>query len=254
MTLGAGSRFASITRGVLDLRDLYYYFSITATFLVLNRLSLERLRWAGNPPSSRASALVLAARRCSRPTLLGANLWLGQIGWARVDLTAGRIYTLSDATRNYLTQLQEPLLIRGYFSAATHPLLAPLVPQLRDLLQEYAVAGGRRVHVEFVDPHDDPKVEAEANSRYNIQPGAVPGARASTRRRWSTPISTSWSSYGDQYQVLNFRDLIDVKERVGDRYQRRTQESGVRDHQRDPQGTAELPGRRQRVRYAARSR
>src|SRR6185312_9182967 len=25
--LGAGSRFASITRGVLDLRDLYYYFS-----------------------------------------------------------------------------------------------------------------------------------------------------------------------------------------------------------------------------------
>ena len=46
--LGAGSRFASITRGVLDLRDLYYYVSITAVFLLLNRLSLERLRWAGN--------------------------------------------------------------------------------------------------------------------------------------------------------------------------------------------------------------
>ena len=113
---------------------------------------------------------------------------------------------------NYLKQLQEPLLIRGYFSAATHPLLAPLVPQLRDLLREYAVAGGNRVHVEFVDPHDDPAVEAEANSRYNIRP--VP---FQVSGKYQASVVNSYFdiliSYGDQYQVLNFRDLIDVKER-----------------------------------------
>ncbi|HWG77181.1 MAG TPA: Gldg family protein [Steroidobacteraceae bacterium] len=209
--LGAGSRFASITRGVLDLRDLYYYFSITATFLVLNRLSLERLRWAGNSARAvhrgwYAAAALLAAN------LLGANFWLGQIGSARVDLTSGRLYTLSDATRSYLGQLQEPLLIRGYFSAATHPLLAPLVPQLRDLLQEYAEAGGQRVRVEFVDPHDDPKVEAEANDRYSIRP--VPFEVAGKYR--ASVVNTYFDilvSYGDQYQVLTFRDLIDVKAR-----------------------------------------
>lgn len=43
-----------------------------------------------------------------------------------------------------LAQLREPLLIRGYFSAQTHPLLAPLVSRLRDLLEEYAVAGSGR--------------------------------------------------------------------------------------------------------------
>jgi hypothetical protein len=32
-------------------------------------------------------------------------------------------------------------VIRGFFSSKTHPLLAPLVPQLKDLLTEYAVAG-----------------------------------------------------------------------------------------------------------------
>ena len=48
--LGTGSRFESITRGVLDLRDVYYDLSLAAAFLVLNRLSLETLRWAGNPP------------------------------------------------------------------------------------------------------------------------------------------------------------------------------------------------------------
>ncbi|HTW73989.1 MAG TPA: Gldg family protein [Steroidobacteraceae bacterium] len=209
--LGAGSRFASITRGVLDLRDLYYYFSITATFLVLNRLSLERLRWAGNRAGSRHQrwywvAALLAAN------LLGANFWLGQIGSARLDLTAGRLYTLSDTTRSYLAQLQEPLLIRGYFSSATHPLLAPLIPQLHDLLEEYAVAGGSKVHVEFVDPHDDPKVEAEATNRYNIRP--VPFDVAGKYR--NSVVNTYFDilvAYGDQFQVLTFRDLIDVKAR-----------------------------------------
>ncbi len=207
--LGAGSRFSSITRGVLDLRDLYYYFSITAVFLALNRLSLEKLRWAGNPASADHRRWYWGVGLlCAN--MLGANLWLDQIGWARVDLTAGRLYTLSDATRNYLAELQEPLLIRGYFSAATHPLLAPLVPQLRDLLQEYAVAGGSRVHVEFVDPHDDPSIEAEAGSRYGIRP--VPFQVAS---KYQASVVNSYFdvliAYGDQYQVLNYRDLIDVK-------------------------------------------
>ncbi len=209
--LGAGSRFASITRGVLDLRDLYYYLSITVVFLALNRLSLERLRWANNTaqPAHRRwvwATVLLAANA------LAANLWLQQITWARVDLTRGHLYTLSPATQQTLRQLREPLLIRGYFSAETHPLLAPLVPQLRNLLAEYAVAGGRRVHVEFVDPEHHPKLAAEAGNRYGIRP--TPFQVAS---RYRTSVVNSYFDilvkYGDQYQVLDFRKLIDVKQR-----------------------------------------
>jgi len=36
----------------------------------------------------------------------------------------------------------QPLTIRGYFSEKSHPLLAPLVPQIRDLLSEYKAVGG----------------------------------------------------------------------------------------------------------------
>jgi ABC-2 type transport system permease protein len=209
--LGAGSRFESITRGVLDLRDLYYYLSITAAFLVLNRLSLERLRWASNSPQRAHRAWHWVAGLLVA-NVLGANLWLSQVAWARADLTAGNIYTLSDATRGYLAQLQEPLLIRGYFSASTHPLLAPLVPQLRDLLAEYAAAGGDKVRVEFVDPHDDPELEEEAGSKYGIQP--VPFQTAS---KYQASVVNSYFdilvAYGDQYEVLNYRDLIDVKVR-----------------------------------------
>ncbi len=208
--IGTGSRFASIERGVIDLRDLYYYGSIVGVFLVLNLYALESLRWSGEGRESRhwqwrfAGALVIL-------NLIAGNLWLGQLGWARADLTQGNIYSLSDASRSYLRQLQEPLLIRGYFSAQTHPLLAPLVPRLRDLLTEYEVAGGGKVHVEIVDPATAPQLEAEANSRYNIKP--VP---FQTTSKYQAAVTNSYFNllikYGDEFETLGYQDLIEIKQ------------------------------------------
>ncbi len=209
--LGTGSRFESITRGVLDLRDLYYYLSIVGVFLTLNLFTLERLRWAGNPASPRHRRWGWVAGLAAA-NFVAANLWLQPIGWARADITEGHIHSLSEATDNYLSRLQEPLLIRGYFSAQTHPLLAPLVPQIKDLLEEYAVAGDGRVTVEFVDPHQDQALEEEAASRYGIRP--VPFQMAS---KYQASVVNSYFdilvSYGDQYETLGYRDLIEVKGR-----------------------------------------
>lgn len=208
--VGAGSRFESISRGVIDLRDLYYYLSIFGVFLVLNLYVLESLRWSpqGRAPQHRRWRLVAALTVAN---LVAANLWLGQLSAARADLTAGHIYSISDETRGYLRQLQEPLLIRGYFSEQTHPLLAPLVPRLRDLLKEYEIAGYGRVRVEFVDPMQNPTLEAEANKQYGIQP--VP---FQTSSKYQASVTNSYFNilvkYGDEYTTLGFRDLIEVKE------------------------------------------
>jgi len=207
--LGTGSRFASITRGVIDLRDLYYYLSLMGAFLSLNIFTLEWLRWSGNAgnPNHHRWGLFTALLAAN---FLAANLWLAPVGWARADITQGHIYSISDATRGYLARLREPLLIRGYFSAKTHPLLAPLVPRLRDLLEEYAVAGKGRVRVEFIDPQQHPKLEQEANEKYGIKP--VPFQFAS---KYQASVVNAYFNilikYGDQYETLNFRDLIDVK-------------------------------------------
>jgi ABC-2 type transport system permease protein len=45
-SLGTGSRFESIARGVIDFRDLLYYTSITAFFLALSVTALRSKRWA----------------------------------------------------------------------------------------------------------------------------------------------------------------------------------------------------------------
>ncbi|XCN72102.1 MAG: Gldg family protein [Candidatus Electrothrix aestuarii] len=207
--LGSGSRFHSITRGVIDLRDLYYYLGIMGVFLCLNIYGLEKIRWAGNPVNSNHRAWQIACGLLIA-NFLAANLWLAPMGELRSDMTDGDIYSISDATRSYLEQIREPLLIRGYFSAQTHPLLAPLVPRLRDLLEEYAIAGKDKVRVEFIDPADNPDLEQEAGQKYGIRP--VPFQTAS---KYQASVTNSYFDilirYGDQFETLGFRDLIEVK-------------------------------------------
>jgi ABC-2 type transport system permease protein len=206
--LGSGSRFESITRGVLDLRDLWYYLSLTAVFLDLNVYSLEKLRWCGAFSTPRhwywrtVAALLLL-------NLLLPNVWLAPVGKLRLDLTEGRQYSISAPTLGFLERLEEPLLIRGYFSAKTHPLLAPLVPQLRGLLQEYAIAGDGQVRVEFIDPADHPELEQEANERFGIL--ATPFQVAD--RHQASLVNSYFNilvQYGSEHQVLGFKDLIEV--------------------------------------------
>ena len=207
--LGSGARFESITRGVLDARDLWYYLSLTVAFLALNVYVLEKERWARSVGTARhrtwrAAVVLLLAN------LVLANVWLARINGLRLDMTQGRLYSISAPTRDLLQHLQEPLVIRGYFSAKTHPLLAPLVPQLRDLLREYEVAGGGRVRVEFVDPAGDPALEREANERYDIT--ATPFQVAD---RYQAALVNSYFNilvtYGGEHEALGFADLIEVR-------------------------------------------
>ena len=209
--IGSGSRFDAITRGVIDIRDLYFYICLVGVFLSLNIFELERQRWSGNAPNSRhrqwgmMTALLVV-------NFIAANFWMAPISNARADVTKGNIFSISDTTRGYLAQLQEPLLLRGYFSAKTHPLLAPLVPRLRDLLKEYAVAGDGRVRVEFIDPVDEPELEQEAGQKYGIKP--VPFQFAS---KYQSSVVNSYFNvlikYGDEFETLGFRDLIEIKSR-----------------------------------------
>ena len=146
--LGSGSRFDSITRGVIDLRDLYYYASLVGVFLALNVFALEWLRWSGNATNAnhRRWGLVTGLLAAN---FIAANLWLAPVGWLRADVSQGNIYSISVAPRGYLGQLREPMLMRGYFSAQTHPLLAPLVAPHRLLVR------GEQ-HLTAVSVHDQP--------------------------------------------------------------------------------------------------
>ncbi|RMF79919.1 MAG: ABC transporter permease, partial [Chloroflexi bacterium] len=207
--IGTSSRFESIERGVIDLRDLVYYASLTIFFLMLNVLSLESKRWGeGEQLHNRrfnirlTGALVFA-------NLFIFNIMLSGLNFARVDLTANGEFSLSPVTRELVSNLQEPLLVRAYFSEDIHPLLEPLVPVVEDTLREYEIASNGKLQLEIVDPITDPELEREANQTYGIRPTPLQNISRS-----GTEIINSYFDilirYGDQTETLNLLDLIEV--------------------------------------------
>ena len=209
--LGTGSRFNSIARGVVDLRDLTYYGSIIGVFLVLNTVLLKAKGWGHGQRTQKQRWNLRLLVGLVAVNAIALNLWLAPVAAARVDLTQHNEYSLSEVTEDMLGSLDQPLVIRGYFSEKSHPLLAPLVPHIRDLLSEYKVVGGNKVRLEFVDPQKSEEVEKEAQEKYGIK--SFPFRFADRRER--SVVNAYFHillQYGDQFEVLTFEDLIEVRQ------------------------------------------
>jgi ABC-type uncharacterized transport system involved in gliding motility auxiliary subunit len=90
------------------------------------------------------------------------NFVLGAVR-GRVDLTQGKLYTLSEGTRAVLGKLESPVKIRLYFSQNEIPLpIKAYGRRVEDLLAEFRQAGRGKVTVEKLDPQPDSDAEDSA--------------------------------------------------------------------------------------------
>ena len=89
----------------------------------------------------------------------------------RFDMTANRLYTLSEGTRHILASLDEPLSLRFYFSEkqfSEMPGIATYGQRVRELLEEYAAVSNGKLHliIEAPEPFSDAEEQA---ARYGMQ-------------------------------------------------------------------------------------
>ena len=106
--VGTGSRFESIERGVIDLRDLVYYLSLTAVFVLFNLVSVDMKRWSkgANTAIYRRNATIAAVLITANLALL--NAWLYPLSSLRLDLTTQGQFSLSSPTKDLVSNLGEP--------------------------------------------------------------------------------------------------------------------------------------------------
>jgi ABC-2 type transport system permease protein len=134
---------------------------------------------------------------------------------ARVDLTAQREYTVSDVTKKVLAELPDRLEIHGYFSEETHPKLQPLIPKIRDMVEEYRIYGRGKVVASFVDPRNEEAAEKEAFKRFDVRPEPVP-IQTKFESGMKSIYFTLVVAFGDRSAKLDLRDLIEVRPRGDD--------------------------------------
>ena len=136
--------FLSLSRGVIDGRDLFFFVGMTAFFLVLTMVMLRRSRnslvRAGKWMAGLAGALFLLF-------LISENSRF------RIDLTADKRYSLSAIGKEVARSIDEPVTIELFLEGELPPgfrkLQQAIVAKAKDL-DRYS---GKPVRIKITDPY-----------------------------------------------------------------------------------------------------
>ncbi len=90
--------------------------------------------------------------------VVAANL-LGNRAYFRLDFTADDRYTLSQITKELMSDLEEPVTVRAYFSEDMLPEHQLIRNDLEDLLKEYQNLSGGNMVYEFINPNVSDSLE-----------------------------------------------------------------------------------------------
>jgi len=153
------SHFENVARGVVDLRDVLYFVSTTALFLVLALASVSGERLSRERPEFQRlqTGSVVVTVLVIVLNLLGGNIR------SRIDLTAGNLYTLSPGAEEILGELDDLVQIKLFASDELPPEIQLQLRDVRDLLADMRRASNGNLLVEELDPDADEDAAAEAS-------------------------------------------------------------------------------------------
>lgn len=100
--------------------------------------------------------------------LIMANMISSKL-YLRLDFTDDQRYTLSSATTDILSDLDDVITVKAYFSEDLPTQLISNRQDFEDLLLEYENRSGGNIVYEFISPNDNEEIEAEAQQN-GIQP------------------------------------------------------------------------------------
>ena len=155
--------FYNMTRGVIDARDIIYFFGLMAIFGALASFSLTKSRGGRAARLYGKAFLVLIAAAI---VLVGINLAGDRIR-GRIDLTEGQRYTLSPATKEIFAGLEKEIEIHFFVSKQIPTQLSLQAQEVKDLLNDYRLAGQGKVVLRVYYPDVNASAETIAQE-YNI--------------------------------------------------------------------------------------
>jgi gliding-associated putative ABC transporter substrate-binding component GldG len=122
--------------------------------------------------------------------------------FVRLDLTEDHSYTLSQATKDILKNLPQPVTVKAYFSKDLPPAIAETRNEFRDMLIEYSNRSKGRLVYEFINPNEDPEKEQEA-LKDGIQPVMI-NVREKDQMKQQKAYLGAVITMGDRQEVIPF--------------------------------------------------
>lgn len=152
-SLGLRHHYESISRGVIDTRDVIYFASVVAVFLIATRFALQKRKRAGWDKTRRkrlakSNTIELVA---TIAILIFVNI-IGHYLFTRLDLTSEKRYTLTKSTKNLLKDVDETVLFRVYLEGDFPSDFKRLQNETKEMLNQFR-AYNKYIEYEFVNPN-----------------------------------------------------------------------------------------------------
>ncbi|WP_183563986.1 gliding motility-associated ABC transporter substrate-binding protein GldG [Mucilaginibacter sp. SP1R1] len=141
--LGITEHYQSVSRGVLDTRDLVYFIVVAGIFIGFTLFVIIQQRkkkvFSGTMIGFISALLVLAV--------------LSNIAFTRFDFTTEKRYTISPISRQIMDGLQQPVKVTVYLQRGSLPGgFKRLQGATRDMLSDLQAYSHGKLQFEFVDP------------------------------------------------------------------------------------------------------
>ena len=149
--LGAAYHYESMSRGVVDTRDVLYFACVAALFLMATRMVLQSRQWNGwkGRKSLRRSHWIEMGATVL--TVIAVSV-ISNFLFLRLDLTAEKRYTLSKHTKEMLKKIDEPVLFRVYLEGEFPADFKRLQSETKEMLNQFR-AYNSNIDYEFFNPN-----------------------------------------------------------------------------------------------------
>lgn len=152
------SHYQSLSRGVLDLRDLLYFIGFIFAFLSIAYYSIVSLKLPRRHRELMNTRLFLLTSIIIA-ILIGI---LGQVIPGRLDLTQNQRFTLAAESRELISEIPENLKITFYASGNLPAEFQSITRAVTDILRDYVIFSNNKIEVETKDPQSSDEIKNEA--------------------------------------------------------------------------------------------
>lgn len=150
--LGIDFHYRSISRGVVDARDVLYVASIILLFLYLTSRHLAAREDAGRHLAARERRMRVMGPIVLVLVLAALNLLASSQLHYRLDLTKEKRYTLSEPTKAMLRRVDDDIEVDLYLAGDLKPGFHKLAGSTEDELRDFSEYCGGRISVHAYDP------------------------------------------------------------------------------------------------------
>ncbi len=162
--LGISSHYSSVSRGVLDTRDLFYFIALTSLFILL---ALGALKLQMQRKLLQTDVYVYAG-------VFVAAIVIAQFGFTRIDFTREKRFTLSPVSQHMMDSLTTPVKVTVYLQGENLPGgFKRLQRATRDMLSDMQAYSHRKLQFEFVDPLKGQSQSEQDSTIKNMMAGGI---------------------------------------------------------------------------------